>query len=136
MEPGSISVTRTLPIDGALLADVLLRLRRDAGGSALRWSLGDRGAAEVDIIFTSAGASWTTTARVWDPRGLAVAAVALHIRATAPDQVSLTLQPTSALTPWWVERIAELLDLAQAVVDELAEELLWHAARAGVAASG
>ncbi|HWS48063.1 MAG TPA: hypothetical protein VN636_19530 [Acidimicrobiia bacterium] len=136
MEPGGISVTRTLPIDGALLADVLLRLRRDTGASALRWTLGDRGAAEVDVNFTTAGSSWITAARVWDASGLAVASVGLRVMATGADTVSLTLQPTSALTPRWLDQLPVLLDLAQAVIDEVAEELLWHATRAGVATSG
>jgi len=136
MEPGSISVARTLPIDGALLADVLRRLRRDTAGPALRWTLGDLGSAEVDINFVSGAEGFATVARVWDGRGLAVASVALHITATAPDAVQVVLQPTSALTPWWQQRIAELLELAQAVINELAEELLWHATRAGVAANG
>jgi hypothetical protein len=136
MEPGSISVARTLPIDGALLDDVLRRLRRDTTGPALRWTLGDLGSAEIDINFVSVAEGFTTVARVWDGRGLAVASVALHIAATAPDAVQVVLQPTSALTPWWQQRIAELLELAQAVINELAEELLWHATRAGVAANG
>src|SRR5689334_9969066 len=114
MEAGSISVTRTLPIDGALLSDVLLRLRRDAGPGPLRWTLGDRGSAEVDARFTSSGATWTTTARVWDAGGLAVAGVALRLDPTGTDSVQLTLQPTSALTPFWQERTEELLELAHA----------------------
>jgi hypothetical protein len=132
MEAGSISVTRTLPIDGALLSDVLLRLRRDAGPGPLRWTLGDRGSAEVDASFTSSGSTWTTTARVWDAGGLAVAGVALRLDPTGTDSVQLTLQPTSALTPFWQERTEELLELAHAAIDELSEEMLWHASRAGV----
>lgn len=134
MEPGSISVARTLPIDGALLADVLLRLRRDAGAAALHWTLGDRGAVEVDVNFTTSGAAYTAAARVWDPSGLAVAGVTLRLEASAVDAVDLTIEPTSALTPWWQERMPQLLDLTHAVVDELSEELLFHAARAGIAA--
>ena len=136
MEPGSISVARTLPIDGALLADVLRRLRRDTTGPALRWTLGALGSAEVDTNFVSANNGFATAARVWDARGLAVASVALHIHAASADSVQLVLQPTNALTPWWQERVGELLELAQAVINELAEELLWHATHAGVAASG
>jgi len=96
MEPANISVTRTLAIDGALLGDVLLRLRRDAGPGPLRWTLGDRGVAEVDV--------------------------------------KLTLQPTTALTPFWQDRGEELLELAHAAIDELSEELLWHASKTGVTA--
>lgn len=134
MNAANISVTRTLAIDGALLGDVLLRLRRDSGPGPLRWSLGDRGAAEVDVKFTSVGNTWTTSARVWDGGGLAVAGVALRLDYTGTDAVQLTLQPTSALTPFWQDRAEELLELAHAAIDELAEELLWHASRAGIIA--
>ena len=87
MDPGGISVARTLPIDGALLGDVLLRLRRDSAASVLRWTLGDRGSAEVDVSFTSAGPSWTTTARLWNHTGLAVTAATLALVATGADEV-------------------------------------------------
>jgi hypothetical protein len=132
MEPANISVTRTLAIDGALLGEVLLRLRRDAGSGPLRWTLGDRGVAEVDVKFTSVANTWTTSARVWDAGGLAVAAVALRLDYTGTDAVQLTLQPTSALTPFWQVREEELLELAHATIDELSEELLWHASHTGV----
>ena len=36
-------------------------------------------------------------------------------------------------TPWWTTRTPALLDLAHAALDELAEELLWHATRDDVA---
>jgi len=134
MDPANISVTRTLAIDGALLGDVLLRLRRDSGPEPLRWTLGNRGVAEVDVKFTSVGNTWTTAARVWDAGGLAVAGVALRLDYTGTDAVQLTLQPTTALTPFWLERGEELLDLAHAAIDELSEELLWHASRTGVTA--
>jgi hypothetical protein len=127
MEPGSISLTRTLPIDGALLADVLLRLRRDTEGSVVRWTLGDRGTAEVDTVFITHGPTWTTAGRVWSPSGLALAPVTLEITVTA-DAVQLVLRPSAALPPCWRDRTGELVTLARAVVDELGEELLWHAA--------
>jgi hypothetical protein len=132
MAPGNITVSRTLPIDSALLGDVLLRLRRDSGTGPLRFRLGERGSVEVDVNFTSSGSTWTTPARVWDPGGLAVAGIALRLDGSAPDQVDLTLQLTAALTPWWQERLPQLLDLAHAALDEVAEELLWHASRAGI----
>ena len=141
MEPGSIRVSRTLPIDGALLGDVLLRLRRDSSSAPLRWTLGECGAAEVDVNFVSetsggGGETWSTPARVWDASGRSVAAVALLLTVTAPDAVELSLEPTVALTPLWQRRRRDLLDLARAALDELSEELLWHAARAGVASRG
>jgi hypothetical protein len=122
MEPGRISVTRVLPMDSPLLADALRRLRRDATGGVLRWGLGDRGTVEVDATFTSHGPAWTTGARLWDTRGRALALVSLELVADGTD-VALTLRAPAP----------ELCDLAQAVVDELAEELLWHATRESVA---
>src|SRR5690349_15076436 len=87
MEPNSISVARTLPIDSALLGDVLLRLRRDAHGAIVRWTLGDRGRAELDINFTSEHAIWATLARVWDVTGLALAQLTIRLVETAPDAI-------------------------------------------------
>jgi hypothetical protein len=127
MKPAGTSVARTLPIDGALLGDVMLRLRRDTPASLLRWTLGDRGTAEVDACFTSAGPAWTTNARLWNRAGLAVIPATLQLVATGVDEVCLTLEPTVPPVP-----PAELLDLARAALDELAEEILWHATRAGL----
>jgi hypothetical protein len=132
MNPGGMSVERTLPIDGALLSDVLLRLRRDSVASALRWTLGTRGVAEVDVSFTTEGAQWTTKARLWNHAGLAVAAATVRVEATAVDAVRVSLEPTLPPAPAWGETAEELTELARAVVDELAEELLWHATRAGI----
>ncbi len=133
MEPGSLSVTRTLPIDAALLSDVLLRVRRDAAGAVMYWNLGGRGSAEIDASFTSDGAHWCGTGRIWDPAGLSLAGVALRLESSADDAVELILQPAQTLPRWWQTRPAAFADLVRAVVDELAEELLWHAARAGTA---
>ena len=94
----AISVARTLPIDGALVHDILLRLRRDSAGTPLRWTLGDRGIVEIDVNFSSVTAatpSWTASARVWDNRGLSLVGVSLRIKASA-DTVTLALVPSSA----------------------------------------
>jgi hypothetical protein len=135
MNPGGISVTRVLPIDGALLGDVLLRLRRDSAASMLRWTLGGRGSAEVDASFASAGTSWTTTARLWNETGLAVAAATLELT-PGTDEVRLTLEPTLPPAAAWGKDGQDLADLARATLDELAEELLWHATRAELTPRG
>jgi hypothetical protein len=136
MDPGGISVERTLPIDGALLGDVLLRLRRDSTASSLRWTLGDRGAAEVEVGFTSEGPVWTTRARLWNYSGLAMTTAMVQLVATAPDAVRLTLVPVHVPELPPDADAASLTDLGQAAVDELSEELLWHATRAGLTTRG
>ena len=126
MDPEDIGMQRTLPIDGALLADVLLRLRRDSPATVLRWTLGGRGAAEVDVCFTSAGTDWTTTARLWNETGMRMTPATLRLAASSADAVCVTLEPAAPASP----------ELARAAVDEFAEELLWHATRAGITPRG
>ncbi len=134
---GGISVVRTLPIDAALVNTVLLGLRRDTAGSSAGWSLGGRGSAEVDVDFLRAPtqpASWTTSARLWDPEAIAVVRAAVDLTAVSADACELAIRPDIPLTAWWSERLPALLELARAALDELAEELLWHATRDGIAA--
>lgn len=145
MDADGITVARALPIDAALVGDVLIRLRRDASGAVAHWTLGRLGVAELDVAFfpiltdatgSDAGAArpgWTTTARLWDPEGLAMLRAVVELRATDADQCELTICPEVPLAPWWSGRLPELMDLAHATLDELGEELLWHATREGVA---
>jgi hypothetical protein len=134
----TITVSRTLPIDGALIGDVLRRLRRDADDASLRWTLGERGSVDVDVDFiTEPGLreAWSSRARIWDPSCVALVNARVEISVVAPDAAQLAITPTAELSPWWQERLPAFLDLVHAVVDELAEELLYHAAHAGVATS-
>ena len=131
MEPVDKSVTRTVAIDGAFLGDVLHYLRRDAAAPVLRWTLGERGTAEIDACFDSIDAGWKAAARLWSPNGLAVAAAVVYAEAVRSDEVALTLEPT--LPPaGWGEGAEPFTALAECALDELAEELLWHASRAGL----
>jgi hypothetical protein len=136
MDPVGISVERTLPIDGALLGDVLLRLRRDSPASTLRWTLGDLGAAEIEVGFTSDGPAWTTEARLWNYSGLAMTIATVRLVAAAPDEVRLTLVPVHVPQLAPDEDATSMTNLGRAAVDELGEELLWHATRAGLTARG
>jgi hypothetical protein len=139
---GTISVVRMLPIDAALMGDVLVQLRRDALGCPMVWTLGNHGSAGLDVEFfpvltqiddaPDARPAWTTTARLWDRDGLAVAHAAVEVSTVSCDACEVAFRPDMPLTPWWSARIPMLTDLAQAALDELAEELLWHATRAGV----
>lgn len=134
--PGSIEVTRALPIDAVLLEAVLLDLRRDAEGTAMRWTLGDKGVAEVETAFLPSietdvqdAPTWSASARVWDAGGLVVASATVRVIAATPDGATITVHPSAALPAWWETRLPAFLDLLRAVLDEVAEELLWHATR-------
>jgi hypothetical protein len=136
MDAGGISVVRALPIDPAIVNGMLLGLRRDTHGSATGWSLGRRGSAEVDVDFFRTGApvpTWTATARLWDPQAVAVVRAVVDLTVVEPDACELSIRPNLPLSPWWSARMPALLDLARAALDELGEELLWHATREGLA---
>jgi len=140
MDTGGISVARSLAIDGALVPSVLTRLRRDVPGGVARWTLGGRGSAEIEVEFSpvvdesgATGPAWSATARLWDPDGVAMLAAVVEIRSASIDACDLTLRPATDLAPWWSARRPALLGLAHAALDEVAEELLWHATRDGVA---
>lgn len=131
-----IEVSRTLRIDAATFADALVALRREMSGLSQRWSLGDLGSVELDSRPRAPKASTAGTAiltgRLWNPVGDAVTAIRLITRADAgdcDDVIVVTLAPTTALAPWFTANPAVALDLAQAALDELCEELLYHAAR-------
>ena len=106
MDAGGICVARSLPIDAALVRDVLIRLRRDVPGGVARWRLGERGAAEIDVdffpIMTASGdtsPAWSSTARLWDPDGIAMLPAVVEIRAEAVDTCELTLRPAAPPAP-------------------------------------
>jgi len=142
MSGGSICVTRSLPIDAALVGTVLGQLRRDTRGSSTAWTLGGHGSAQVDVDFFPVISSrntpapngapaetpaWTTSARLWDPEAVAMVHAVVEVNAIATDECELVIRPDQPLAPWWQARVPALLDLARAAVDELAEEMLWHA---------
>ena len=134
MHGGNVNAARALPIDAALIGDVLRRLRRDTRGSAASWMLGTHGSAEVDVDFFPVVApgdlpAWTTTARLWDPNAMAMVRVTIDLEVASADTCTLTARPDLPLAPWWAARMPALLGLALAALDELAEELLWHATR-------
>jgi hypothetical protein len=128
-ELGTLDIERTLPFAPALLSDVLGRLWRATAASPLRWTLGDRGTAGIDLPFVAAngthgGARWKSNARLWSVAGREPVVVVIGLQARGDDAVQLSLRVDDGQR----ER-AEDLDLARALVAELAEELLWHASR-------
>jgi hypothetical protein len=124
-----IEVTRTLRLDTSAFADALVGLRREMTGVAQQWQLGDRGSFELDSRLSPPGprslGRADLTGRLWSPAGDAVAPV--RITAASDDTVTvITLLPSGNPGAWFVDHAPELCDLAQAAVDELCEELLYH----------
>jgi hypothetical protein len=126
-----IEVTRTVRLGAAAFADALVGLRREMTGLDHRFHLGDRGTFELDARLSPPGPSSLGRAelngRLWNPSGDSV--VPVRIRATSDDGVTIVaLLPSRDIADWFADHLAEYLDLAHAALDELCEELLYHAA--------
>jgi hypothetical protein len=142
VEAGSILVERELPIDGALVGACLLRLRRDAVDRRISWTLGGHGSADLDVHFHRAAGDavprtdlWSTTCRLWERDRLAATTVIVELRSSAGG-CELVVRASGPIPPVWRRDPQDLRDLARAMVDELGEELRWHASRPDAAASG
>lgn len=136
-------VSRALPLDAALLPAVVDGLQRASATPTVRWRLGDRGGVDIDVRFvespehngeTERGRVLTTSAWLWTSSTEPSATAVLELVALGTDSVELSCR--SAGTTGCARRqmedrdaVGRLLDLAHAAVDELAEELLWHATR-------
>ncbi len=123
-------VTRILEIDAASFADALVGLRRESAGLSQCWKLGNLGSFELDArVSPPVGRSAShiqLTGRLWAPDFPALTSV--NIFALCNDEGSvLMLTPAVALSGWFLENEAAYVSLATAALDELGEELLFHA---------
>lgn len=132
-----IEMTRTVRLPASQLADALVGLRREMTGRSQTFRLGERGTFELDAGLSpprpvAPGASLVSIAielrgRLWNPDGSAVTAV--RLRAESDDAATIVvLVPSGEVAQWFRDHLAHYLDLAHAALDELCEELLFHAA--------
>jgi hypothetical protein len=128
-----MSVARRVPIDAEALARVVARLRLDAAGPSVTWNLGDRGSCEVDTAFapfsSDLGIAFTTSGVLWDRDRSAGASIEITIVPCDERESELEIVPTDTVGEWWSARLPAYLDLANAAIEELAQELLWHQSR-------
>src|SRR5213078_2427713 len=119
---GRLDIERTLPFAPALVPDVLGQLWRATAASPLRWTLGDRGTAGIDLPFVPANgtrgpARWKSNARLWTRAGSEPVVVVISLRGRGDDAVDLTLR----LADGQRER-TEDMDLARASVARRGDE--------------
>ncbi len=129
-------VARLLDINAARAASAVLALRREFAGLTQQWTLGALGTFELDAAFvgvTLTAASpfghqrITTSGRLWAPRGLAVVPVEVTLASTRRPPTELSLTPEAPLPPAFASDLDAYDALAHGALDELAEELLFHA---------
>ncbi len=126
-----IEVTRTVRLNAVEFADALVGLRREMTGGEHRFHLAALGTFEVDGQIVTpgnrAGYRSSIPGRLWSNGGDTVAPVDIEV--VADSAVSfLTLRSRGDLPQRWQRDIDAFFDLARAALDELCEELLFHAA--------
>lgn len=132
-----IRVGRAVPLNAIETAAAVLGVRREMDGSLQRWSLGDYGSFELDAQFSGLTLSAQTrrghqciqtSGRLWHPTGMAVAPVVVSLESSLAPPTQLTLT-TTTLPGAFAHDLDGLRALACAALEELSEELMYHAAR-------
>jgi len=133
-----ISMARRLPIGAGTLGHVLGRLRAETSGTVLRWNLGSHGSCEIDVLFrnrpTMADGSdepvrFATSMRLIGPNQATTVTVTVSLVARGDDVTVLEFRPTGPVDTWWCANQATYVDLANATLEELAQELLFQDTR-------
>jgi hypothetical protein len=134
-----ISIARRLPIGADALAPVLARLRAETSGTTLRWNLGERGSCGVEVTFTrkinGAGLNGAGTGGFVSSASLSAtghdgsATVVVSLVGCDSQESQLEFHPATTIGDWWAAHLPAYLDLANAALEELAQELLYQHTR-------
>ena len=136
-----ISIARRLPIEADALAPVLERLRAETSGTTLRWNLGERGSCDVAVTFArmvnGAGpGGFVSSASLSAPDCTGSATVVVSLVGCDSEESQLEFHPAAPIGDWWAAHLPVYLDIANAAVEELAQELLYQHARVRVERAG
>jgi hypothetical protein len=132
-----ISMTRRLPIGPDALGAVVARLRAETSGTVLRWNLGSHGVCEIDVLFPerrpAGGAEepvrFATSMRLVGPEHGESVTVTVSLEGAGTDETVLEFHPTGPVDTWWCSHQAVYVELANATLEELAQELLFQHTR-------
>ncbi len=128
---------KTVALNAIETAAAVLGVRREMSGALQRWSLGDHGTFEMDSQFVGLTLSSQsragdqrieTTGRLWSPDGMAVVGIAIALESALAPPTQVTIIPTTTLPPTFANNLESLRVLTFAAIEELCEELLFHAA--------
>jgi hypothetical protein len=127
-------VRRKLALTPRAGSRALLRMRRE-GGFQQRWTLGRAGSFELDADVVEIHAADRThegtihlPGRLWDPDGTTMVGIDVEVHASGRDAIDVAVAPSQVLPDWFrADDLARWTELAHATLDEICEELLWHA---------
>ena len=133
----NVGVEHTSPLNAIQAAAAVVAFRREIPGGMQRWTLGGLGSFEIDSKFsgltlmaqkTAGEQRIVTTGRLWSADGMAVVGVEIAIYSALAPPTSISLTPTGALPPCFIDSVESYTALANAALTELHEELQYHAA--------
>lgn len=126
---------RNLALEPRAATRALLALRRDSGFHR-RWTLGAHGSFELqgDIVDIESSRHQRhgvhLAGRLWDPAGTTMTGVDIELHPIEADVVEISMHPAQSLPSWFRnDDLEHWSDLAHVALDELCEELLWHASQ-------
>jgi hypothetical protein len=136
MAGNPVRVARPLELSTIQVAIAIVALARELDAPTHRWTLGALGHFELDSAICGMTLSDTTRrgeqritsrGRLWSADGMVVSSAVLSIDSgiAAPTEVALT--STGPLPPAFTANLPGYLELADAAVCEVAEELRYHA---------
>jgi hypothetical protein len=130
----SAQTIRRVPIPPRAMPEVLSRLEDDTPGGTTQWRLGAHGACEVEPLRMNDDAGTpplaTAAGRLYGPDGQRAGAVKIEVHAIDARSCEIVLEATDPTADYLRREPATFVALRRAVVRELSEDLLFHAARA------
>ena len=139
----TFAFARPLELTTIEVAVAVVALTRELDAPTHRYSLGAHGSFELEAAFcgqtlddtTRRGEQCTTSrGNLWSADGMVVSSVLLTIESGIAVPTEIALTATAALPPAFAADLPAYLELADAAVSEIAEDLRYHA-RAGRAAA-
>ena len=131
----AIRVARPLELSTIQVAIAVVAFTRELDSPTHRWTLGDYGSFELDSALsgqtlgetTRRGEQCITTrGRLWSADGMVVSSVQLTIESGIAVQSEIALTARAPLPPAFAADLPCYLELADAAVAEVAEELRYH----------
>ena len=139
----NVRVARPLELSAIEVAIAVVALARELDAPEYRFQLGRHGSFELDTAFcgqtlgetTRRGEqSITTRGRLWSADGMVVSSVELSINSGIAVPTEIALTATAPLPPAFAADLPAYLDLADAAVVEVANELQYLAVAGRAAA--
>ena len=132
----NLRVARPLELSTIQVAIAVVALSRQLDQPTHRWTLAHYGSFELDSAFWGLPLSDTTRrgeqcitsrGRLWSSDGMVVASAELTIESGIAVATEIALTASSSLPPAFAANLPAYLELADAAVAELADELRYHA---------